>query len=965
MSLTPAPTKVLEIFCSYAHEDERLRKALEKQMSLLKRDGLITEWHDHKISAGIAWENEILTHLNSAQIILLLISPDFIASDYCYSNEMQRAMERHESGEARVIPVILRPADWKSALFGKLKALPSDGKAITRWKNRDEAFLNVAKGIRRVVKELTSPTTSATKAASSLTSSSTPQQETLKIPAPYWNVPYKRNPFFTGREEILDQLYETFRERKGKAAKLPQALSGLGGVGKTQTAVEFAYRYRYEYEAVLWVRAESPDTLASDYITSAEILKLTERNMKDQRQIIDALKDWLNNNAHWLLILDNVEDLDMIGNFLPAENKGHILLTTRIQAMSGWAQRVTIETMEQQEGALLLLRRANIISQNALLDEVSDADLTRAEEISQSLGGLPLGLDQAGAYIEETNLGLPGYLELFQSQQRELLKRRGRQAAGHPEPVTATWSLSFAKVKQANTGAADLLRLCAYLYPDAIPEGIIRRELSDLSAGLRIIASDPIKLNEGIEELLKFSLVRRDPSARTLTVHRLVQTALREEMDEDTQRQWAERSVRAVNRAFPEVEFATWSLCQQYLPHAHISRALIEQWNIEFLEAAELLYKIGYYLWDRSQYVEAELFLQNTLTIREKLLGLEDSEVAQTLNLLGVICLKLDKYAQAESLLQRALTIREKILDQEDPKVAESLHDLGMIYLDLGKVLEAESLMQRAVAIREKVLGLEHLDTARSLGCLANIYGAQARYSQSEQLELQVLAIRVKLLGEEHPEIATSLNSLSMSKANLGDLSEAERLERQALAIREKLLGQENIDTAECFDNLAFILYRQGKYIQAKSHSQRALRIVEKALGSKHHRVAECLVTLALISHAQHNNSKAEQLYQRALAIREKAQGLEHFEVADILRNLGDLYSEERKYSKAEPFYQRAVKIYEKSFGEGDPHPTLAEILMDYALLLRRTKHTAEAIDLEERAGAIRTQHAQEITTDS
>lgn len=255
MSLTSEPTKALEIFYSYAHEDERLRKALDKQLSLLKRDGLITDWYDHKIIAGKEWENEILTHLDSAKIILLLISPDFIASDYCYSIEMQRAMERHERGEARVIPIILRPADWKGAVFGKLKALPSDGKAVTRWSNRDEAFLNVAKGIRRAVKEFAPPSTYPTIAASRLTSSSTLQQGDPKVPAPYWNVPHKKNPFFTGREEIIDQLYKTFREGKRRATKLPQALCGLGGVGKTQTAVEYAYRYRNEYQAVLWARA--------------------------------------------------------------------------------------------------------------------------------------------------------------------------------------------------------------------------------------------------------------------------------------------------------------------------------------------------------------------------------------------------------------------------------------------------------------------------------------------------------------------------------------------------------------------------------------------------------------------------------------------------------------------------------------------------------------------------------------
>ena len=965
MSLTSEPTRALEIFYSYAHEDERLRKALDKQLSLLKRDGLITEWYDHKITAGKEWESEILTHLDSAQIILLLISPDFIASDYCYSIEMQRAMERHERGEARVIPIILRPADWKSALFGKLKVLPSDGKAVTRWSNRDEAFLNIAKGIRKAVKELAPPSTPPTKAFGSSTSSSTLQQGDPKVPAPYWNVPYKPNPFFTGREEILDQLYKTFREGKGRMAKLPQALSGLGGVGKTQTAVEYAYRYRNEYQAVLWARAESQEVLVSDFITIAGILKLAERDAKEQRIVIDAVKDWLNNHTNWLLVLDNVENLEMISNFIPSENKGHVLLTTSAQAMSGWAQRVMIETMEPEEGALLLLRRANIIAQNALLDEVSDADLTQAKEISQSLGGLPLGLDQAGAYIEEASLGLSGYFELYQTQQRDLLKRRGKQTTGHPEPVITTWSLSFAKVEQANAAAADLLRLCAFLYPDAIPEEIISKKIADLSPGLRIIATDPIKLNEAIEELLKFSLVRRDPNARTLTLHRLVQAALQDEMDKDTQRQWSERAVQAVSRAFPEVEFSTWPLCQQYLPQALVSRTLIERWSMQCPEATELLYKAGYYLWDRSQYAEAEPFLECTLAIREKLLGPESLEVAQTLNLLGVIYKDEDEYTQAEPLLQRALTIREKILGQEDPKVAESLNDLGINYLQQGKVSQAEELLRWAVAIREKVLGREHLNTAISLGNLGVIYNAQAKYTQAEQLHRQVLAIHENLLGQEHPDTANTLNHLAAVRAAQGDFSEAEQLIRQSLAIREKQLGREHLDVASSLETLADVLNNQGKFIQAKAHAQRALSITERSLGPKHHRVADCLWSLARIFEAQHNYRKAESLYQQALAISEKAQGQEHFRVADILIEIGELYSEESKYAKAELYYQRALMIYEKDFGREYPHPQLVRILHSYATLLKQTKRTAESAELETRAKAIRAKYAQENATDS
>ena len=145
---------MIEIFFSYAHEDETLRNELAKQLKLMKRQGLINEWYDRDIDAGTEWKHEIDEHLNNAQIILLLVSPDFITSDYCYDIEMMRAMERHEAREARVIPVILRPCDWHSAPFSKLQALPRNAKPITTWSNHDDAFLDVAKGIRKVVEDM-------------------------------------------------------------------------------------------------------------------------------------------------------------------------------------------------------------------------------------------------------------------------------------------------------------------------------------------------------------------------------------------------------------------------------------------------------------------------------------------------------------------------------------------------------------------------------------------------------------------------------------------------------------------------------------------------------------------------------------------------------------------------------------------------------------------------------------------
>lgn len=154
MPETSKTSRTVEVFISYAHEDEVHWNELSKHLSLLKRRGVISVWHDRQIGAGREWKSEIETHLNTAHIILLLVSADFLASDYCHDVEMKRALERHDAGEARVIPIILRKVDWEGALFGKLQALPKDGEAITSWPNRDEAYSNVAEGIRNAVEEL-------------------------------------------------------------------------------------------------------------------------------------------------------------------------------------------------------------------------------------------------------------------------------------------------------------------------------------------------------------------------------------------------------------------------------------------------------------------------------------------------------------------------------------------------------------------------------------------------------------------------------------------------------------------------------------------------------------------------------------------------------------------------------------------------------------------------------------------
>jgi hypothetical protein len=158
MPASPIPPGPVEVFFSYAHEDEQLMKELVKHLGILKRLGVISEWHDRKITAGTEWKGQIDHHLNMAAVILLLVSPDFVASDYCWDIELKRALERHEKREARVIPVILRPVvGWQKAPFGKLAVVPTDGRPVMDWPSRDQGFANVAEHIQKAVDELRNP----------------------------------------------------------------------------------------------------------------------------------------------------------------------------------------------------------------------------------------------------------------------------------------------------------------------------------------------------------------------------------------------------------------------------------------------------------------------------------------------------------------------------------------------------------------------------------------------------------------------------------------------------------------------------------------------------------------------------------------------------------------------------------------------------------------------------------------
>src|SRR6266516_4254940 len=779
---------------------------------------------------------EMLNTGNKAAHTIVVLSPDYLNSLYTQT-EWTDALRRDPTSEQGILlPVHVR--ECRDKLRGLLPFIAYiDLVGLDEQQSREVLLSAVRRihGQSGVTPDLTGVTEHVV-------------MEQPRFPGDFpfiWNVPYPRNPFFTGREELLTYLHDKLTSDTFMALTQAQAISGLGGIGKTQIAIEDNYRYRNNYQAVFWVTADSRERLVSDFLGIAHSLNLPEKDAQDQREIVQAVKRWLREHIDWLLIFDNADDIAMIVDFIPAAVKGHVLLTTRTQTFARIARGIPVETMTLEEGALFLLRRAHLIEPDAVLDTASNIDFKGAMQIANMMGGLPLALDQAAAYIEEVGCSIHDYLMLYQKHRKDLLSMRGLPAPDHPEPVTTTWALSFEMVERADPAAAELLRFCAFLSPDTIAEEIITQGAYELGPVLQVLADNPLAMDDAIAELRKYSLMSRNPQNKTLAVHRLVQADLRDAMDQETQRQWTRRAVIAVNLVFPEVKFENWRLCQRYLPQAQSCADLIDQWEMTIPEAVRLLRRAGFYLRERAQYSQAEALLLHALTIAERTFGPDHIQVAQTLNNLARLYVAQGKYTETEGLYKQALNIQEKVLGLEHPDTALTLYNLASLFQDEGRYEEAKALYQQALSIQENVLGAEHPDTAITLHNLASLFQAEGRYEEAEALYQRALNIQEKVLGAEHPDVASSLDSLENLYVTKGKYEEAEALYQQALNIQEKVLGAEHPDVASSLDSLENLYVTKGKYAEAAPLYLRAFEIYRQVLGEKHPRTTRILSNLA------------------------------------------------------------------------------------------------------------------------
>lgn len=760
-----------------------------------------------------------------------------------------------------------------------------------------------------------------------------------------WHVPFRRNPFFTGREPVLEGLARALIPGVPRL----QALTGMGGIGKTQTALEFAHRSAGRYRGIFWLAADTREGCLAGFGGLAPLLDPAGPRSRDFGRSLGAVRQWFRCNAGWLLILDNVDDPALLDEVVP-DGRGSTLVTTRAQATGPVGGHIDLPPLSPDESVLFLLRRAKLLPLDQSLDDARGAEPADARKLVTQLDGMPLALDQAGAYIEETGCGLPVYLDRFATQRQALMRRRGRLAREHPESVDATLSLAYRRVERRNPDAGELLEFLCFLSPDAIPEEILTKNPSILGPVLGPAAGEPLRLDDALADLATLSLVRRDAPTDTLTLHRLVQAVVRAALADDAQRRWAGRAVGAVVSVLPPSDPHHFDAFLRFVSQAVAASELASRFQMHTPEAALLFDRLGAHYQLAGDYEASRRLLYRAWRLRKELVGPRHLETAETMLHLAELALVLGRYRRADTLGRWALAVRREQLLPSDPRIGSALGVVGRVCTERGHYAEAEPLLREALEIQIRCHGRQHPEVAETLSGLAEISFMHGRYPETERLLRRALAINEQTLGPDHLATGITVDALGTLYRYWGRNQDAARELQRALAILTEALGGDHPNVMTVLNGLARAMHGLGRTADAEPLARRALEVRERVFGSDHPKLGYSLQVLSEILLARGLDSEAESLARRALAIREQVHGSRHQSVALSLDVLAQVRHRMGDSEEAERLYRRTLTTLEETVGSD--HPRVVETLTRYATLLEETGRARDAAAIRKRAEA-------------
>ncbi|MEH2461950.1 tetratricopeptide repeat protein [Nostoc sp.] len=684
-------------------------------------------------------------------------------------------------------------------------------------------------------------------------------------------VPFEK---FVGREAELEKLHQKLQTSRQVAIV---AVAGMGGVGKTELATQYAKQHLQNYQGgVCWLSTQGVDV-------GIQILRFAQLKFKliapDDWELADRLKYcWENwQKGEVLLVFDNVTDYKtQVQPYLPPESpRFKVLLTTR--------EKFDRTLPQLPLGVLKPLAAMKLLK--SLVDrERLKSEPWIAREICKSLGYLPLALELVGRYLDT----MPD-LSLEKLLKRLKKKRLEHEAIAKANPlmryeygVAEAFALSWEQLDEKAQGLGCWLSLYA---------------LADIPFSVEWIKDDDEQelWEKAIAQLRKLHLIQWQ-SKGIYRLHPLIRQFFQMKLDESSEADkvktiFAALMLEVAKQIPPQPNREDIFNLTPFISHlAEVATHLSEYLSDEDLIG--LFRGLGWFYYGQGLYQQAEPWYKLSKDIAKNRLGLEHLGVAASLNNLAELYRSTGRYGESEPLYQQALELTKRLLGDDHPDVAISLNNLALLYESTGRYSEAEPLYQQALELYKRLPGDNNPDVATSLNNLALLYESTGRYSEAESFYQQALELRKRLLGDKHPNVANTLDNIAGLYKSTGRYSEAEPLYQQALELRKRLLGDKHPDVATSLNNLGELYASTGRY------------------------------------------SEAEPLYQQALKLKKRLLGDKHPNVATIFNNLAALYSSTGRYSKAEPLYQQALAICEQTLGVG--HPDTMAVRGNYARFLRK-----------------------------
>jgi len=686
----------------------------------------------------------------------------------------------------------------------------------------------------------------------------------------------------------------------------------MGGVGKTQLAVQYLFKHKSEYQSVFWISAATRADFQTGFQQIAEKIKCVNeaRNDADADAVAKAVLAWLKARNSYLLIIDNLDDISIVQGYLPeiCGDNCHVLITTRNQDPTGIpAQGLEVPVFEASEAVNLLLLRVTGAKQ-------AESELqSQATKIVEELGYLALAIEHAAAYIRQSS-SLSKFLDMYSKSRKSFLEDLPEQNSGYPRAVATTFLMSFNEVKKVNPDAAELLTLFAFLNPDGILLDFLYDGQAGLSEVLQGLLEDEFKFGKALGKLGQFSLIRLSNDTQTISIHRLVQAVIQDHLRPDEKELFERATIALFLTASPDFfEEETRQTWQRY--QSQIDGPLQRLFEVGNEGVALMSLRFGKFLREDRKFSAARQFDQTAVAIYTKIFGLDDPRTLICMSNLAVDYEELGQLEKAVEMSEKVLSTGQTIFGRDHPFTLASMNNLAEAYMRLGRLKEARELNETALEGFQTTLGKEHPNTLRSMGNLAQKYREDGQVEKAAELNKKVLGTQERTLGLEHPDTLVIMNNLAGIYADSGQVTEAAKLQKKVLDGRQRTLGMEHPDTLVTMNNLAAMYLNIGQVTEAAELNKQLLEVRQRMLGMEHPATLDSMNNNAVMYGQLGQTKDSVELHKRVFDARQRMLGMEHPATMNSISNLLVAYVDCGQLNEAAALHKKLLETIHTSMG--------------------------------------------------